>query len=196
MIWFFFSVIGYIGISNTRLYFYIMIYSKKNSLLPTCLISACLPQSHAHLRSSVTLERSLSIPRTKTKTLGPREFYFASSAAWNALPVHLRDPELSLNSFKTKLNFSWLHLGYIYHLICSSCTPTRYFYKLARASVCIELNWIELKWEIFAKEFYYTKMTKNSIEYTIYLQISWLLVKNLVFLLLLSYAKALLCQSS
>ena len=42
-------------------------------------------------------------PQTKTKTLGPRGFYFASSAAWNALPVHLRDSELSLNSFKTKL---------------------------------------------------------------------------------------------
>ena len=96
-----------------------------DSLLPTCLISVRL---HAHLRSSVTLERSLSIPRTKTKTLGPLGFYFASSAAWNALPVHLRDPELSLNSFKTKLKthfFSWPHLGYIYHLICSSCAPTR-----------------------------------------------------------------------
>ena len=26
-----------------------------------------------------------------------------------------------------KLIFSWPHLGYIYHLICSSCVPTRYF---------------------------------------------------------------------
>ena len=55
------------------------------------------------LQYITSLERSLSIPRTKTKTLGPRGFYFASSAAWNALPVHLRDPDLSLNSFKTKL---------------------------------------------------------------------------------------------
>ena len=31
-------------------------------------------------------ERSLLVPRTKTKTIGPRGFYFASSAAWNALP--------------------------------------------------------------------------------------------------------------
>ena len=56
-----------------------------------------------HLRSSVTLERSLLVPRTKTKTIGPRGFYFASSAAWNARPVHLRDPGLSLNNFKIKL---------------------------------------------------------------------------------------------
>ena len=76
-----------------------------DSLLTICPISAHPPRCsvHAQLRSSVTLERSLSIPRTKTRTLGPRGFYFASSAAWNALPVHLRDPDLSLNSFKTKL---------------------------------------------------------------------------------------------
>ena len=77
-------------------------------------------------------------PRTKTKTLGPRGFYFASSAAWNALPVHLRDPELSLNSFKPKLKTHFFvltcHLGYIYHLICS--------YKCAARA--IGLNWIEL----------------------------------------------------
>ena len=52
--------------------------------------------------------------------LGPHGFYFASSAAWNALPVHLRDPDLSLNSFKTKLKthfFSWyFHLAYT-HLV-------------------------------------------------------------------------------
>ena len=73
------------------------------------LSDLCTPATvHAHLRSSVTLEQSLSIPRTKTKTIGPRRFYFASSAAWNALPVHLRDPELSLNSFKIKLKTHFL----------------------------------------------------------------------------------------
>ena len=81
-----------------------LVYRCLHGLAPSYLSDLCTPVTvHAHLRSSVTLERSLSIPRTKTKTLGPRGFYFASSAAWNALPVHLRDPELSLNSFKTKL---------------------------------------------------------------------------------------------
>ena len=40
---------------------------------------------------------------TKTKTMGMRGSYSASSAAWNALPVHLHDPEPSLNSFRIKL---------------------------------------------------------------------------------------------
>ena len=69
-----------------------------NSRLLTCLISACLPQSTLiwdHLWHSNG--------RCQSKTLGPRGFYFALSAAWNALPVHMRDPELSLNSFKTIL---------------------------------------------------------------------------------------------
>ena len=75
------------------------------------LSDLCTPATvHTHLRSSVTLERSLLVPRTKTKTIGPRGFYCASSAAWNALPVHLRDPGLLLNNFKIKLKthfFSW-----------------------------------------------------------------------------------------
>ena len=108
-----------------------LVYRCLHGLAPSYLSDLCLPATvHAHLRSSVTLERSLSIPRTKTKTLGLRGFYFASSAAWNALPVHLRDPELLLNSFKTKLKthfISWPHLGYIHHLICSSSAPMRYF---------------------------------------------------------------------
>ena len=124
-----------------------LVYRCLHGLAPHYLSDLCTPATvHAHLRSSVTLERSLSIPRTKTKTIGPRGFYFASSAAWNALPVHLHDPELSLNSFKTKLKthfFYWPYLGYIYHLILFVVHANAIIYKLARANVCIELNWIE-----------------------------------------------------
>ena len=87
-----------------------------HGLSPHYLSDLCTPATvHAQLRSSATLERSLSIPRTKTRTLCPRGFYFASSAAWNALPVHLRDPDLSFNSFTT-----------FFLIICifSSCAPT------------------------------------------------------------------------
>ena len=79
-----------------------LVYRCLHGLTPHYLSDLCTPATvHAQLRSSVILEQSLSIPRTKTRTLGPRGFYFASSAAWNALPVHLRDPDLSVNSFKT-----------------------------------------------------------------------------------------------
>ena len=88
-----------------------LVFRCLHGLAPRYLSDLCTPATvHTHLRSSVTLERSLLVPRTKTKTIGPRGFYFASSAAWNALPVHLRDPGLSLNNFKIKLKthfFSW-----------------------------------------------------------------------------------------
>ena len=81
-----------------------LVFRCLHGLAPRYLSDLCTPATvHTHLRSSVTLERSLLVPRTKTKTIGPRGFYFASSAAWNALPVHLRDPGLSLNNFKIKL---------------------------------------------------------------------------------------------
>ena len=40
---------------------------------------------------STTLDRLLYVPRTKTKTLGPRGFYYASSAVWNSLDLRGRD---------------------------------------------------------------------------------------------------------
>ena len=81
-----------------------LVYRCLHGLVPRYLPDLFTPATvHTHLRSSVTLERSLSMPRTKTKTLGPRGLYFASSAAWNALPVHLRNPDLSLSSFKIEL---------------------------------------------------------------------------------------------
>ena len=43
---------------------------------------------------------AVNSPRTKAKMIGLHGFYFASSAAWNALPAHLHDPELSLNNSK------------------------------------------------------------------------------------------------
>ena len=125
--------------------------SPRDSHLSTCLISARLPRCTLiwdHLWHS---NGSLSISRTKTKTIGPRGFYFASSAAWNALPVHLRDPDLSLNSFKIKLKthfFSWRpppggRFTYLVSLFVARANAI--IYKLARANIWIELNWIELK---------------------------------------------------
>ena len=55
------------------------------SFLPVWSLDAC----HSPRSSEIICDkRTVAVnPRTKTKTLGPRGFYFASSAAWNALPV-------------------------------------------------------------------------------------------------------------
>ena len=93
--------------------------------------------------------RSLSILRTKTKTLGPRGFYSASYAAWNALPFVICTISWTIaEQLQETINwkwslFSWPHLGYIYHLICSSCAPTRYFisWRVQVSVLNLELNW-------------------------------------------------------
>ena len=126
-----------------------LVFRCLHGLAPRYLSDLCTPATvHTHLRSSATLERSLLVPRTKTKTIGPRGFYFASSAAWNALPVHLRDPGLSLNNFKIKLKthfFSWSpHLGIMFSVFVARANVI--IYKSARANIWIELNyWFHLK---------------------------------------------------
>ena len=59
----------------------------------------------------------------------------------------------TLNSRWTASKLNWKltffpdpHLGYIYHLILFVVRANAIIYKLARANVCIELNWIELNW--------------------------------------------------
>ena len=85
----------------------LLVYKCLHGLAPGYLSDQCIPAStfagRANMRSSTRLDRLLYVPRTKTKTLGPRGFYYASSAVWNSLPVDLRDPGLSLHSFRTKL---------------------------------------------------------------------------------------------
>ena len=57
-----------------------LVFRCLHGLAPRDLSHLCTPATvHTHLRSSVTLERSLLVTRTKTKTIGPRGFYFASS---------------------------------------------------------------------------------------------------------------------
>ena len=43
------------------------------------------------------------VPRSRTSTIGPRAFAVPSSSAWNSLPVDLRDPGLSLLTFRRRL---------------------------------------------------------------------------------------------
>jgi len=49
------------------------------------------------LRSST--DRSCAVPRTHN-TFGDRSFAAAGSRLWNSLPVHLRDEDISYNSFQ------------------------------------------------------------------------------------------------
>jgi len=54
-----------------------------------------------HLRSAT--QRKLVVPRYRLKSFGRRRFSVAGPSTWNSLPDRLRDPELSLDTFKRQL---------------------------------------------------------------------------------------------
>jgi len=54
-----------------------------------------------HLRSAT--HRKLVVPRYQLNSFGRWRFSVASPSTWNSLPDSLRDPELSLDTFKRQL---------------------------------------------------------------------------------------------
>ena len=85
----------------------LLVYKCLHGLAPRYLSDFCVPvqvaSTRASLRSARFQERLLMVPRTKTKTIGPRGFFHASPTVWNSLPDDLRDPELSIGCFRNKL---------------------------------------------------------------------------------------------
>ena len=61
----------------------------------------------SHLRSAVT--GTLLVPRSRTSTIGPRAFAISSPSAWNSLPADLRDPGLTLWTFRRRLKTYWFN---------------------------------------------------------------------------------------
>ena len=150
-----------------------------DSVLFTCPISARRPRCTLiwdHLWHA--LERWLLIPQTRTKTTGPRGFYFTSFAAWNALQCIIC-ATLNFRWTVSKLNWkltvflksptcvTWrppVHISYIHHVIfCSSCVRVNAnIHKLARANVCIELK-IDLNWKKKSRK--YSQEWKKTVEF-------------------------------
>jgi len=56
---------------------------------------------HQHLRSAS--QRKLVMLRYRLNSFGRRRFAVAGPSTWNSLPDSLRDPELSLDTFKHQL---------------------------------------------------------------------------------------------
>ena len=85
----------------------LLVFKCLHGLAPQYLSDYCVPvpvsSTRSSLRSARFQERLLIVPRTRTKTIGPRGFFHASPAVWNSLPDDLRDPELSIGCFRNKL---------------------------------------------------------------------------------------------
>ena len=82
----------------------VLAFKCQTGLAPSYLTSSCVPSStvpgRVNLRSAST--NTLLLPRTKTKTIGPRGFFYSCPAAWNSLPSALRILDQSLSVFKKK----------------------------------------------------------------------------------------------
>ena len=55
---------------------------------------------------------NLHIPRTRTRTLGPRSFSVSGPCSWNSLPANLKNIELTLQVFKSQLKTHLFHQAY------------------------------------------------------------------------------------
>ena len=83
----------------------LLVYKCLNGIAPAYLTEMLVQKSTVPALSRLcSMARGdLLVPRTKTKTVGPRSFATSGPAFWNNLPDDLRDPSLSLLVFKQRL---------------------------------------------------------------------------------------------
>jgi len=69
-------------------------------LMDSCTLTAEVTDRQ-HLRSAT--QRKLVVPRYRLNSFSRQRFSVAGPSTWNSLPDSLRDPELSLDTFKLQL---------------------------------------------------------------------------------------------
>ena len=94
-----------------------------NGLAPSYLAAGCIVVSAIpfwrQLRSATSGQ--LYIPRTRTVTYGPRSFKVCSPTIWNDLPARMKDPSLSVDSFRKLLKTFLFDKWLLHERICGSC---------------------------------------------------------------------------
>jgi len=83
----------------------VLMYRCLHGTAPPYLVDSCTLTAEVtgrqHLRSAT--QRKLVVPRYRLNSFGRRRFSVAGPSTWNSLPDSLRDPELSLDTFKRQL---------------------------------------------------------------------------------------------
>ena len=79
--------------SRVRFKIGLLVFKCLHGSAPRYLSNYCVPvpvsSTRSSLRSARFQERLLIVPRTRTKTIGPRGFFHASPAIWNSFPDDL-----------------------------------------------------------------------------------------------------------
>jgi len=95
------------------------VYNCLHGKAPSYLTDCCTPisdvASRRHLRSAS--RRQLLVPRNNLSTYGRRAFSIAGPAAWNCLSDELREPLLTVNSFRQLLNTRLFAVGSVALLV-------------------------------------------------------------------------------
>ena len=113
---------------------------------PPYLIRYFIPVSSIVGRSHLRSNGTVFVPGSRTSTIGPRAFAIFSPSAWNSLPVDLRDPGLSLLTFRRRFK------TYLFN-------PPGYFIFLAAhltafpALSYLFVNCQRLLWQFFLKPY-------------------------------------------
>ena len=81
----------------------LLVFNSLNNLAPT-YTSNLLTQYSPSLSLRSSNQFLLVVPRSIQKTYGDRAFAVAGPSLWNALPIHMRQPGISLGTFKESLN--------------------------------------------------------------------------------------------
>jgi len=90
---------------RVRFKFAVLMYRCLHGTAPPYLMNSCTLTAEVtgrqHLRSAT--QRKLVVLRYQLNSFGRRRFSVAGPSTWNSLPDSLRDPELSLDTFKRQL---------------------------------------------------------------------------------------------
>ena len=90
---------------RVRFKFAVLMYRCLHGTAPPYLMNSCTLTAEVtgrqHLRSAT--QRKLVVLRYQLNSFGRRRFSVAGPSTWNSLPDSLRDPELSLDTFKCQL---------------------------------------------------------------------------------------------
>jgi len=82
-----------------------MMHSCLHNSAPLYLCDYCIPVANVAARSQLrsASRHQVVVPRYNTSTFGRRAFSVAGPTVWNSLPDKLRDPSLSIHSFRRQL---------------------------------------------------------------------------------------------
>jgi hypothetical protein len=92
----------------------LIIYKCLHQSAPDYLIQLCVPVAsiQRRQRGRAAAHGDLHIPRTRTKTYGPRSFSVAGPTVWNTLTPDTRNGQLTINQFRNLLKTALFSRAY------------------------------------------------------------------------------------